>query len=158
MIFFVSQSQINWALSGMARHKQINSKVYMRNIFKRQIWSSFLCILNPHKRKSYGNHCRLLVSDKTVISTFFIGVADLFLRKFCRFIFVKRVWKGYYCDTQLSVPNSVSGKILVLELQPQMLSNKQIPGLLKVLYLENKLKHEIDFSYVSNKSIELGVT
>ena len=52
----------------------------------------------------------------------------------------------------------MSGKILVLELQPQMLSNKQIPGLLKVLYLEDKLKHEIDFSYVSNKSIELGVT
>ena len=50
----------------------------------------------------------------------------------------------------------MSGKILVLDLQPQMLSNKQIQGLLKVL--ENKLKHEIDFLYVSNKSTELGVT
>ena len=37
----------------MAGHGQINSKVYMRNIFKRQIWSSFHCMLNPHKHRFY---------------------------------------------------------------------------------------------------------
>ena len=37
----------------MARHGQINSKVYMRNIFKRQMWSSFHCMLNPHEQRLY---------------------------------------------------------------------------------------------------------
>ena len=48
--FLVSEPQINWACSDMARPGQINSKLYLRNILKRQIWSSFLCKLNPINR------------------------------------------------------------------------------------------------------------
>ena len=59
--FFVSESHLYWACSGMARHIQINSKVYIRNILEIRIWSSFICILNPHNRGFYENQCRLLV-------------------------------------------------------------------------------------------------
>ena len=59
---FVRESQINWAWSGMARHNQINSKLYIINIFKIHIWSSFLCILNLHKEWVLWYHYLLLIS------------------------------------------------------------------------------------------------
>ena len=58
--FLVSESQINWVWSDIARYGQIISKLYIRNIFKRQIWSSFICILNAHKKRVLWNHCRLV--------------------------------------------------------------------------------------------------
>ena len=61
MIFFASESQINWSWSDMARHGQIDSKLYIRNTFKRRIWSKFLCILNPYKQRVLGNHFHFLV-------------------------------------------------------------------------------------------------
>ena len=33
----------------------------------------------------------------------------------------------------------------------------QIPGLPKVLYLKNELRHEIEFVYMSNKTVRLDV-
>ena len=45
------ESQINWPWSDMDRPVQIISKLYIKNIFKRQIWSSVLCVLNPHKQR-----------------------------------------------------------------------------------------------------------
>ena len=50
-IFFIVESQINWGWSSMATPRQINSKLQLWSIFKRQIWSSFLCILNSHKQR-----------------------------------------------------------------------------------------------------------
>ena len=59
--FFVNESQINWLWSDMSRHCQINSKLHIISIFKRQIWSSFLCILNHHKQSVLWSHCCLFI-------------------------------------------------------------------------------------------------
>ena len=45
----------------------------------------------------------------------------MFFRKFCHFIFLKKVWKENYCDTWLPIPNSMSDKILRLELLPKII-------------------------------------
>ena len=55
------ESQIKWVWSDMAWPGQINSKFYIKNILKRQKWSSFFCILHPHKQRLLWNHCPLLV-------------------------------------------------------------------------------------------------
>ena len=85
---FVREPQISWAWSGMASHNQMNWKLYIINTFKRQIFSSFFCILNLHKQRGhylllifyyFGQHC-------TYEST----------------IFLRIVSKENYCDTWLS--------------------------------------------------------
>ena len=88
LIFFVCKSQINWAWSGLARHGQINSKLYIRNMFKRQIWSIFLHILNHHIQRVLWNYCRLLVchcfgqSVQYFSQDFLISFIPIFLTKF----------------------------------------------------------------------------
>ena len=51
--FFIYGQQINWGLSYMASHAWSTSKLKIRNIFKRQIWSSCLCILDLANRRPY---------------------------------------------------------------------------------------------------------
>ena len=45
--YFVSESQINWAWYDTVRHVQNNSKLYIRNIIKRQIMVCSLYIEPP---------------------------------------------------------------------------------------------------------------
>ena len=87
-MMFCKKPQISWAWSGMASHNQMNWKLYIINTFKRQIFSSFFCILNLHKQRGhylllifyyFGQHC-------TYEST----------------IFLRIVSKENYCDTWLS--------------------------------------------------------
>ena len=51
----------------------------------------------------------------------------------------------------------MSGKILLLELLLKMLSTDRIEEFLKVQFLNNGSRYEINFSYVSDKSIWLGL-
>ena len=60
---------------------------------------------------------------------FFSEICHLiFFSKFSHFILLKAVWKENCCDTWLSAPSFMPGKVLVLELSPEMLSTNQIAG------------------------------
>ena len=152
---FVKELQIYWAWSCLVRHSQTNLKVYMRNILKRQIWSGFLCILSAHKHRVLWNQCRLLVSHWFSQSVQHFSESLISFLK--SLVIFKTVRKEYYWDTWLPIPNSMTDKILVFELKPQLLSTNQIPRLPKLLYLENELKHKSEFLYGCDKSIRLGL-
>lgn len=113
---FVKELQIYWAWSCLVRHSQTNLKVYMRNILKRQIWSGFLCILNPHKHRFLWNQCRLLVSHWFSQSVQHFSESLISFLK--SLVIFKTVRKEYYWDTWLPIPNSMTDKILVFELKP----------------------------------------
>ena len=58
---------------GIARSIQkYGWEIYLKDKYGQVSFVSWI----PINGGSYGNQCRLLVSDKTVISTFFIGAAD----------------------------------------------------------------------------------
>ena len=52
----------------------------------------------------------------------------------------------------------MSGKIVVIELLPELLSTNQIAGFQKVQYLKNELRNEDYFLYVSHNSIGTCLT
>ena len=92
--FFVSESKINWSWPGLVRHGQINSKIYMRNIFKSQIWSRFLCISNPHKQRILS--LTALVSQ---LNIFHNGrwLVFFWFFKWSYIIFTSKKWQPNFC-------------------------------------------------------------
>ena len=54
-----------------------------------------------------------------------------FFKKMSSFYLLKTVWKKNYYDTWLSIPNSLSGKILGLKLSSKILLTDQIATDLK---------------------------
>ena len=73
-------------------------------------------------------------------------------------IFLTAVWKENHCDISLLIQNTISFKILILELFHNMLLTYQIAGIQKLWYLKNVWRHEVIFLCVSYKSIGLCLT
>ena len=65
-----------------------STKLLISNIFKRQIWSSFLCVLSPANRGFY---------EITVVGPSFIACVDQFnpFCKSCCLIFFQLFWWSY---------------------------------------------------------------
>lgn len=115
---------------------------YLVNLFKiflRSHWVIF---------SDFSHDVTLFYHLKTYRTWFlqkFRNILHFFLEtRLCHLIFRKKMWEENYWDNWLSTPNSISGKILVLELWPELLSTNQIGKFYKVQYLRNEFWHKVD--------------